>query len=121
MKRRNRDSRFPRLSTKAMTGEATTPWNRRDEGGAFPVGVGKRVGSAGGKGVVRRWALRSRWGNQEMRTGRWGDSHQREEAVRVAACRWALNGAARGRLCQGGHYRVASEGIVPAKMEQHEL
>src|SRR6266850_1908422 len=99
MKRRNRDSRFPKLSTKAMTGEATTPRNRRDEGGAFPVGAGKRVGLADGMGAVKWSTLRSRWGNQEMRMGQWGDSHQREEAVRVAACRWALTGAARDRLC----------------------
>jgi hypothetical protein len=101
MKRRNRDSRFPKLSTKAMTGEVTTPRNRRDEGGAFPVGDGKRkprVGLADGKGAVRWSTLRSRRGNQEMRMGQWGDSHRREEAVRVAACRWALYGAARCRL-----------------------
>jgi len=93
MKLRIPDSRFLILSTKAMTGEATTPQSRRDEGGGFPVGAGERksrVDSDGGKRGVR-WRnllalqpVQAR-DNREKRSEPWGDRHQME-AARVVAC-----------------------------------
>ena len=106
MKLRIPDSRFLILSTKAMTGEATTPQSRRDEGEAFLVGTGERksrVGLADGKRGVR-WrdllALQpvQGQGSREKRLEPWGDRHRRE-AAQVVACQYARNWAARGRLC----------------------
>jgi len=106
MKRPIPDSRFPKLSMRAMTDEGARRQNRRDGDEAFPVVVEKRkarVGLVGGKLGARRWyllTLRSGVGNQEKMTmEQWVDSHQTEEAALVVACRWAQNEAAQGWLC----------------------
>lgn len=88
MRLRNQDSRFPRLSMKAMTGEAALLESRRDEGEPFPVGAEKRISKVDGagarSGVMRRYssALGSRRG---MQAKEWGDSHPRE-AARLVVC-----------------------------------
>lgn len=106
MKRPILDSRFPKLSMRAMTDEGAKTQNRRNGDEAFPVVVGKRkatVELAGGKLGAREWyllTLRSGAGNQEKMTmEQWADSHQMEEAALVVACRWAQNEAAQGWLC----------------------
>jgi hypothetical protein len=61
MKLRTPDSRFLKLSMKAMMGEAALLQSRRGEGGAFPVEAGKRksrLGAAGARsGVMWRYLL----------------------------------------------------------------
>ena len=89
MKLRNQDSRFQKLSMKAMMGEAALLPTRRDGGGAFPVEAEKRkswVDDAADarSGVMRRYLLtlrskRGTWAKQR------GDSHPRE-AARLVAC-----------------------------------
>ena len=102
MKRPIPDSRFPKLSMRAMTDEGSTRQNRRDGDEASPAEVGKRkprVGLVGGRLGARRWyllTLRSGVGNQEKRTmEQWVDSHQMEAAL-IVACRWTQNEAAQG-------------------------
>jgi hypothetical protein len=89
MKLRNQDSRFLRLSMKAMMGEAALLQSRRDGGGAFPVEAEKgksRVDDAADarSGVMRRYLLTLR-SKRGMRAGQRGDSHPRETA-RLVAC-----------------------------------
>ena len=83
MKLLNQDSRFLKLWTKAMTGEAALLQSRRDEGGAFPVEAEKRKLRADAGGVMRRYLLTlgSKRGMQaaEQRV----DSHPRETARSV--------------------------------------
>jgi len=88
-KLRNQDSRFLKLSMKAMTGGAALPQIRRDEGGPFPVGAGKRksrLDAAGARSEARRkylsTTLQSKRGTQAEQRG---DNHPRE-AVQLIAC-----------------------------------
>jgi hypothetical protein len=97
MKPRNQDSRFLKLSTKAMTGEAAPLESRRDEGGPFPVeaetrksrvdgaGAGAGAGAIARSGVMRRYLLTLRRSKRGMRAEQRGDSHPRE-AARLVAC-----------------------------------
>jgi hypothetical protein len=89
MKLRNQDSRFLKLSTKAMTGGAALLQSRRDGGGAFPVEAEKRksrVDDAADarSGVMRRYLLTLR-SKRGTRAEQRGDSHPRE-AARLVAC-----------------------------------
>lgn len=91
MKLRNQDSRFLKLSMKAMTGGAALLQNRRDGGGAFPVEAEKRksrVDDAAGAmiGVMRKYLL-TLWSTRGMRAEQLVDSHPRE-AARLVACQW---------------------------------
>ncbi len=86
---RNQDSRFLKLSTKVMTGEAALLQSRRDEGGAFPVEAEKRKSRADDaadarSGVMRRYLL-TLLSKRGMRVEQRGDSHPREGA-RLVAC-----------------------------------
>jgi hypothetical protein len=87
---RNQDSRFLKLSTKAMTAEAALLQSRRDEGGAFPVEAEERKSTVDDAadargGVMRRYLLTLR-SMRGMRAEQRGDSHPRE-AARLVACR----------------------------------
>jgi hypothetical protein len=114
-KLRNQDSRFLKLSMKAMTGEAALPQIRRDEGEPFPVGAGKRkskLDAAGARGEARRrylstTTLQSKRGTQAEQRG---DNHPRE-AVRLIACPCQAARGLVGHQC--GQFRVTSGPTAP--------